>query len=342
MKSIAFLLAGVGLGLATNGCSSGTPPLSQTGSTSGSQGQISGSMGGASGTSSGAASGAGASSGTTVAQSGTTTAASGTTTPSSGTVSATGSTSGAASGNGSGSTSTGAPSGSASGSTSGATSGSSGGSGAGSGTTVGDGGPVTLPPGAVHDIPAGYAGMPFKGMMGQIPGTVYARNYDTGGQGVGFNHPGGTTCGDWPGGMAMYRTGADCVGLSVENAQKPDVLVDGGPANYGEIYISYCAPGEWLKYTVEVAESGTYAVSVNEGGPNVSISIAFSAMPAVTTGTVMIPDSVDQAQPGHEMYHVWQNVNDFGMVTLEAGIYVMQFTIVTSQANFDSFTFTKM
>jgi beta-glucosidase len=201
---------------------------------------------------------------------------------------------------------------------------------------------VTLPPGAVHDIPAGYAGTPFMGMMGQIPGTIYARNYDNGGQGVGFNHPGGTTCGDWPAGMTMYRTGADCVGLSVENAQKPDVTVTGAPADYGEIYISYCAMGEWLKYTVEVAESGTYAVSLNEGGPNVSISLAFSATPAVTTGTLMIPQSVDQAQPGHEMYHVWQTVNDVGMVTLQAGIYVMQFTIVTSQANFDSFTFTKM
>jgi hypothetical protein len=78
------------------------------------------------------------------------------------------------------------------------------------------------------------------------------------------------------------------------------------------------------------------------GGPAVSISIAFSATPAVSTGTVMVPESVDQAQPGHEMYHVWQNVDDIGMVTLDAGVYVMTFTIVTSQANFDSFTFTKM
>jgi beta-glucosidase len=180
------------------------------------------------------------------------------------------------------------------------------------------------------------------GTMGVLPGTIYARNYDVGGQGVAFNHPGATNCGDWPGGMAMYRTGGDCVGLSVENAQKPDVLVDGGPAMYGEIYISYCAQGEWLKYTVEVTQSGTYAVATNMGGPAVSISIAFSATPAVSTGTVMVPESVDQAQPGHEMYHVWQNVDDIGMVTLDAGVYVMTFTIVTSQANFDSFTFTKM
>jgi hypothetical protein len=345
MKSLALLIAGIGLGLGTYGCSSGNPTPQQMGNTSGSsQGQGSGSTGGATGTANGAGTGAIPSSGT-VATTGATASGSGTTVPSSGTVVATsGGTSGVASGGGSGSTtSTGASAGAESGTTSGATTGTGGGgTGATSGSILGDGGPVTLPPGAVHDIPAGYAGMPFMGKMGVIPGTIYARNYDTGGQGVGFNHPGGTTCGDWPGGMPMYRLGADCVGLSVENAQKPDVLVDGGPADYGEIYISYCAPGEWLKYTVEVAESGTYAVSVNEGGPNVSISLAFSATPVVTTGTVMIPDSVDQAQPGHEMYHVWQNVDDFGMVTLEAGIYVMQFTIVTSQANFDSFNFTKM
>ncbi len=214
--------------------------------------------------------------------------------------------------------------------------------GAGSGSSASaDGGPVTLPDGSVHDIPTGYTGTPFQGVMAQIPGTVYARNYDTGGEGVGFHHPGATNCGDWPGGMAMYRTGADCVGLSVENAQKPDVTVTGAPANYGEIYISYCAMGEWLKYTVEVTESGTYAITGSVGAPACAVSFSFSVTPPVTTGTVMVPASVDQAQPGHEMYHVWATDN-LGMVTLQAGVYVMTFTIVTSQGNFDSFIFTKM
>jgi len=56
---------------------------------------------------------------------------------------------------------------------------------------------ATLPEGAVHDIPAGYGGMPFEGIVAQIPGTIYARNYDTGGQGVAFNHPGAINCSDW-------------------------------------------------------------------------------------------------------------------------------------------------
>ena len=206
-----------------------------------------------------------------------------------------------------------------------------------------DSGPVALPDGSVHAIPAGYMGTPFKGVMAQIPGTIYARNYDVGGEGIGFHHPGATNCGDWPAGMPLYRMGADCVGLSVENMQKPDVTMDGGPAMYGEIYASYCSPGEWLKFTVEVTESGTYVAGTTVGAAaNLSISIAFSSTPVATTGTVMIPASVDLAQPTHEVYHVWKTVSPLGSVTLTAGIYVMTFTIVTSNANFDAFIFTKM
>jgi hypothetical protein len=200
---------------------------------------------------------------------------------------------------------------------------------------------ATLPDGAVHDIPAGYAGTPFDGVIAQIPGTIYARNYDTGGQGVAFSHPGTINCSDWPNGMPMYRTGADCVGLSVEESQAPDVIVDGGPADYGEIYLSWCSSGEWLKYTVEVLTSGTYGISMSSAGPAVTVLFSFSAVPAVTTGNRTVPQSVDpdSSQPS---FHVWQNVNDIATIDLPAGVYVMQFSIVYTVANFDSFTFTKM
>jgi hypothetical protein len=201
---------------------------------------------------------------------------------------------------------------------------------------------ATLPDGAVHDIPVGYSGMPFDGVIAQIPGTIYARNYDTGGQGVAFDHPGAINCSDWPNGMPMVRTGADCVGLSVEDSQAPDVTVDGGPADYGEIYLSWTSSGEWLKYTVEVLESGTYSVSISDAGPTATVLFSFSAMPAVTTGNLTVPQSVDQADSGPPDYHVWQSVNDIGQIDLRAGVYVMQFSIVYTAANFDSFTFHKM
>lgn len=200
----------------------------------------------------------------------------------------------------------------------------------------------TLPDGAVHDIPAGYAGMPFEGTVAQIPGTIHARNYDTGGQGVAFSHPGAINCSDWPNGMPMYRTGADCVGLSVEDSQAPDLTVDGGPTDYGEIYLSWCSSGEWLKYTVEVLESGTYGISMTNAGPAATVLFAFSAMPAATTGNLTVPQSVDPKDAGQSSYHLWQNVSGIGKIDLPAGVYVMQFSIVYTAANFDSFTFTKM
>jgi hypothetical protein len=292
-----------------------------------------------------------AGSGTQSASGGTATSAGTSSGAASGSVSASGTGSGAIGGSGSGASGSAASTGSSQAGSGTSASGTGGGSGsAASGTSDAgsavDSGPLTLPDGSINAVPASYKGTPYKGVKAQIPGVVFARNYDVGGQGVAFNHPGGITCGDWPGGMPMYRTGLDCVGLSVENAQKPDVTVDGGPASYGEIYVSYCATGEWLDYTVEVLETGTYAVSLNVGAPaNLAVSFVFSSAGGAagpTTGKLNIPASVDQAQPGHEMYHVWQVVPNAGMVALQAGIYVMTFNILASQANFDTFTFTKM
>jgi hypothetical protein len=208
-----------------------------------------------------------------------------------------------------------------------------------------DAGPVALPDGSVMDIPAGYGGTPFKGEMAHIPGTVYARNYDMGGEGIAFHHPGAITCGDWPAGMALYRTGADCIGLSVTSSQKPDITTTGAPAPYGEIYVSYTGAGQWMKYTVEVTQSATYVIGGNyaTGGAAtnpVGVVISFAFTPTVSSGNVDVPTT---ANHNHESYHVWETLglaDNIGEITVPAGIYVMTFAIVSSNGNFDTFTFT--
>jgi len=54
------------------------------------------------------------------------------------------------------------------------------------------------------------------------------------------------------------------------------------------------------------------------------------------------PKAVDQPNSSQPSYHVWQNVNNIAKIDLPAGVYVMQFSMVYTGANFDSFTFTKM
>ncbi len=48
-------------------------------------------------------------------------------------------------------------------------------------------------------------------------------------------------------------------------------------------------------------------------------------------------------QPGVEVYHVWETLNDLGEVKLAAGTYVMTIKIESQNSglNFDYFTFTK-
>jgi hypothetical protein len=106
----------------------------------------------------------------------------------------------------------------------------------------------------------------------------------------------------------------------------------------GQVYLGYIDAGDWLRYTVTVAEAGTYVISGHEGiaGNNVSVSFTFS--PTVKTGTVKLP-STDKC--GHEAYHVWGTHDNLAEITLAAGTYVMQLDIVSAGMNLDWFAFTK-
>src|SRR5258708_35445998 len=41
--------------------------------------------------------------------------------------------------------------------------------------------------GAAHSVASAAGGAPYGGTAAAVPGTVYAANYDTGGQGVAYN-----------------------------------------------------------------------------------------------------------------------------------------------------------
>ena len=88
---------------------------------------------------------------------------------------------------------------------------------------------------------------PYGGTPAAIPGTVHAENYDTGGQGVGFNVASSN------GTANSYR--ADGVDLEATSAA-------GGGNSLG-----WTASGQWFRYTVNVATAGTYTVSFEVAAP---------------------------------------------------------------------------
>jgi len=104
---------------------------------------------------------------------------------------------------------------------------------------------------------------------GVIPGTIEVEDYDGGGQNVGYFD----TTPENEGGA--YRSD----GVDIEYS-----------AAAGGNVVGYNRPGEWLQYTVEVKETGTYQVSLRAASPNSDTSLKF-LVDGKETATFAIPNT---------------------------------------------------
>jgi hypothetical protein len=144
-----------------------------------------------------------------------------------------------------------------------------------------------------------------------VPGMVQAVNYDTGGQGVGYN------VNPVKGTANVYRS--DGVDLEItEDTQ------DRGPAG-GGYDLGWTAPGQWFKYTVNVAAAGTYTVSLRVSSPNGitdGLHIANSSGKDLT-GAINVPDT--------SSWQVWTTTT--ATVNLPAGRQTL--TVAQDNAGWD-------
>ncbi|WP_306131742.1 carbohydrate-binding protein [Roseivivax marinus] len=135
--------------------------------------------------------------------------------------------------------------------------------------------------------------------------TVAAANFDSGGQGVSWN--------DNPGRDGSHPLRGDT-----------DVELVGTTADIG-----YVLPGEWVEYTVNVAEAGTYALSVNAKTPIGGNSIAVSLSDGTPLNTFALPDSNGTSNGfGGATFAETGTVD----VELEAGVQTLRFTFQGSAA----------
>ena len=91
---------------------------------------------------------------------------------------------------------------------------------------------------------------PYGDVAAKIPGKVEAENYDVGRSG-----------------KAYYDTDGDNQGGAYREESVDIVQVDDNDATKGYA-IGYTGEGEWLRYTVDVAETGIYEVKVNLATPS--------------------------------------------------------------------------
>src|ERR1700727_739378 len=173
--------------------------------------------------------------------------------------------------------------------------------------------------GGVQHAAYGATEGPYGGTAAAVPGTVYAANYDTGGQGVAYN----TTAAN--GSANSYRSD----GVDLEStADTQDTSAAGGAYDMG-----WTTPGQWFKYTVNVATAGTYSVAFRVASPygiTDALHIANSSGTNLT-GAVAVPNTGG--------YETWTTVT--ASVTLPAGAQTLTVDQDSNGFNFHYLAFTQ-
>ena len=146
-----------------------------------------------------------------------------------------------------------------------------------------------------------------------IPGTIQAEYYDKGGEGAAYHDNEAENRGN-----ASYRTSD---GVDIETCGT------NGKA------IGYTNTGEWVEYTVNVKETGTYkfVATVSSGSTNSGFSINIR-----NDKTIKKLADVKVPQTGSD----WKTYTTVeGTVELEAGEQILRLTITGSNCNIDKIQF---
>jgi len=179
-----------------------------------------------------------------------------------------------------------------------------------------------------------------------IPGRIQCAFYDFGGEGVAYhdtdpeNHGSGElnpANGSYLNEFRMEE--------GVDTSYTKGNGVDDSPFNLvepelGQLYVGWTEPGEWVKYTVDVDQTGLYQVSLlytsNRGG---EISISDNDKDA--TGPIFIQSTFRGEDPiPWRQWHHWNKLNGIAKIYLEKGIHVLTLhTISEGNLNYATLDF---
>jgi beta-glucosidase len=171
--------------------------------------------------------------------------------------------------------------------------------------------------GGVHSVASAAADAPYGGTAAAVPGTVYAANYDTGGQGVAYNVT------STNGSANSYRSD----GIDLEATADTQDTTGAGAYDMG-----WTTAGQWFNYTVNAAAAGTYTVAFRVSSPY-GITDALhidNASGTNLTGSVTIPNTGG--------YETWTTVD--ASVTLPAGQQTLTVDQDSNGWNFHYMAFT--
>jgi len=199
----------------------------------------------------------------------------------------------------------------------------------------------------------GYNGTPYSDSLYSagaqtIPGKLQCEYYDFGGEGIAFHDTDSINSGS--GGLnpidGSYLNGFrtnEAVDISYTKFREPGI--DNTQYNFVEtvkdqLYVGWTKPGEWVKYTVQVKETGTYQVGImftsNKDG---KISLAVNDVNK--TGALLIPSTfVAEDSIAWRQWHHWNYLDKIASIELQEGLQTITLhTAELGDMNYDYLNF---
>lgn len=192
-----------------------------------------------------------------------------------------------------------------------------------------------------------YQGKPWGDKIQEIPGRVQCEFYDTGGEGISFhdtdsiNNGSGRlnpANGDFFNEFRMHE-GVD-ISYTKTNGTDDNPYNDIMP-EMNQLYVGWTVPGEWIKYTVQVRETGTYSIGLMYTA-NGDGEIEIVNDDSISTGMMKVISTHKDADTlAWRQWHHW-NKSDLGTMMLKKGMHIITLkTLSNGNMNYDYLEFTR-
>ena len=198
-----------------------------------------------------------------------------------------------------------------------------------------------------------YKGKPFSDSQytagpQTIPGKIQCEYYDFGGEGIAFHDTDSINSGSGrlnpADGSYLHKFRInEPVDISYTKFQDPPI--DNTEYNFvqpekNQLYIGWTKPGEWTKYTVNVAETGNYRLGLMyTSNKNGKISISVNDKDA--TGEILVPSTFVEADSvAWRQWHHWNYLDNIAEIDLKKGIQsITLHTVDVGDMNYDYIRF---
>ena len=194
-----------------------------------------------------------------------------------------------------------------------------------------------------------YNGKPWENKPQEIPGRVQCELYDTGGEGISYHDTDSINNGSGrlnPANGDFFNEFRMEEGVDISYTKTKGI--DDNAYNdimpeMSQLYVGWTVPGEWISYTVEVKESGTYAIGLmytcNGDG-----EIEIEAGEKASTGLMKVFSTHKDADTlAWRQWHHWNKISPLGKIQLRKGLQVITLkTVSNGNMNYDYLEFTRV